>query len=79
LGADDARGEAPTYMNDLDALVKNKEREIQNYQKEYELSGRSRQMGVGKGPQSHPFAGDMNEFAKIYRTGGAQLQPPQSM
>ncbi len=74
MGADEARGENQTYMRDLDQLVKNKEREINMLQ---DTSGRSRQVGVAGGSLavSNPFQGDMNEFARIYKTSNNAVNP----
>ena len=62
FGADDTRGENPTYMNDLQQLLKNKEREIDKLQMDLnESQGRTKglhqPMGVG-------FQGDMNDLAR---------------
>ena len=50
-------GEDPLYMKDLDALVKNREREIER------MGGAVAPMG-GFVPRNEVFAGDMNAFSK---------------
>ena len=58
FGADAGRGENPTYMNDLQVLLQNKERVIE--QQREALAGRDDRSRANAG-----FAGDMNELSKI--------------
>ena len=68
FGADAGRGENPALMNDLKALVSNKEREI--------AMQRDQIMGDERSRQNVGFSGDMNELSRVAQNRSLNNIPP---